>query len=226
MNLQEQSLGYLASHIPGATGVFHEFRLDFCCAGEHSLQQAAMAKGLDISLLTAKLDNLINLPSGSDDWRGLGNQALIEHILIRYHEQHRQQLPELIRLAQRVERVHDKHGECPHGLTEHLSNMLQELESHMLKEENVLFPWLQQDHSPWPESPISMMRFEHQQHGEALAEIERITKDIQPPMDACNTWLALYNGLQAFRYDLMQHIHLENNILFAGLAVALTTTHP
>lgn len=223
MNLQEQSLGYLASHIPGATGVFHEFRLDFCCGGEHSLQQAAQAKGLDINLLITKLGHLLNLPSESNDWRGQGNRALIEHILARYHEQHRQQLPELIRLAQRVERVHQLHDQCPHGLNDHLSNMLQELESHMLKEENILFPWLQQNAAAWPESPISMMRFEHQQHGEALAEMERLTQDIQPPHDACNTWLALYNGLQAFRHDLMQHIHLENNILFAGLAVAQTS---
>ena len=30
----------------------------------------------------------------------------------------------------------------------------------------------------------------------------------------CNTWRALYSGIQEFADDLMMHIHRENNILF------------
>ena len=41
-----------------------------------------------------------------------------------------------------------------------------------------------------------------------------LTNHIIPPADACNTWRALYRGLLEFRDDLMQHIHLENNVLF------------
>ena len=59
-----------------------------------------------------------------------------------------------------------------------------------------------------------MMRFEHDQHGEALERLEYLTNDITPPGEACNTWRALYAGLSQLREDLMQHIHLENNILF------------
>ena len=69
-----------------------------------------------------------------------------------------------------------------------------------------------------------MMRFEHDQHGEALAKLEALTNNITPPTNACNTWRALYVGLAAFREDLMQHIHLENNILFEGLAAKKTGT--
>lgn len=63
------------------------------------------------------------------------------------------------------------------------------------------------------DGPISVMRHEHDQHGEALAAVEAITQDITPPADACNTWRALYTGLAQLREDLMEHIHLENNIL-------------
>ena len=63
-------------------------------------------------------------------------------------------------------------------------------------------------------SPITVMRSEHDQHGEALAGLENLTNDMTEPADACNTWRALYAGLRQLREDLMQHIHLENNILF------------
>jgi regulator of cell morphogenesis and NO signaling len=58
------------------------------------------------------------------------------------------------------------------------------------------------------------MRFEHDQHAEALATLERLTGGMTPPNGACNTWRALYLGLSTLRDDLIHHIHLENNILF------------
>ena len=70
-------------------------------------------------------------------------------------------------------------------------------------------------------SPISLMRLEHDQHGEALARLEVLTDDIVAPADACNTWNALYAGLARLREDLMQHIHLENNVLFLNAERAI-----
>jgi regulator of cell morphogenesis and NO signaling len=141
---------------------------------------------------------------------------LIDFILERFHALHRIQLPELVRLSRRVEHVHaDKPG-CPLGLGAHLANMLQELESHMQKEEQILFPMLKEGFNNPAQGPIAMMRFEHEQHGEGLDELMRLTNDITPPTGACVTWRALYTGLTQLREDLMQHIHLENNILFAN----------
>ena len=37
----KSSLGTLATQIPGATGVFHQHNLNFCCGGHHSLAEAA-----------------------------------------------------------------------------------------------------------------------------------------------------------------------------------------
>lgn len=216
MSLLDEPLGALARSIPGATGVFNDYQLDFCCGGKHSLREAAASRGLDADAIAARLAALVAAPANDRDWRGAGNAALIEHILERFHETHREQLPELIRLARRVEQVHGSRPECPAGLADHLASMFQELESHMLKEEQVLFPMLAR--GQLPEMPISVMRFEHDQHGEALAKLAELTHDITLPRGACNTWRALYLGLRQFREDLMQHIHLENNILFEGLA--------
>ena len=57
-------------------------------------------------------------------------------------------------------------------------------------------------------------------HGEALEHIARLTNDITPPREACNTWRALYAGLAQFSDDLVNHIHLENNVLFPQFEAA------
>jgi regulator of cell morphogenesis and NO signaling len=69
--------------------------------------------------------------------------TLIDHILERYHAVHREQLPELIRMARRVEAVHRDHPLVPTGLADLLEEAEQDLLSHMMKEENILFPMLQ-----------------------------------------------------------------------------------
>ncbi len=185
INMLERTICSLACDIPGATSVFHAL------ADLHTLTNDTHA-----------------------DMRSMPADALIDHILVRYHDHHREQLPELIRLARRVEQVHGDRTDCPKGLADHLVDMQQELESHMMKEEQVLFPVLRRAPPAKMMAPISMMRFEHDQHGEALQQMERLTRDITAPQDACNTWRALYAGLTQLREDLMQHIHLENNVLF------------
>ncbi|WP_460141603.1 iron-sulfur cluster repair protein YtfE [Pseudomonas sp. S2_E01] len=214
LNLLEQSLGQLACDIPGATRIFHTFNLDFCCGGHKSLREAALSKELDPVVIAEALHILQDAGETHDDWRHEPPEELIAHLLTRYHARHREQLPELIRLARRVEHVHGARPSCPNGLADLLNDLQQELESHMLKEEQVLFPMLQQGYGPQAAPPIQVMRFEHDQHGESLEKLLALTNNITPPADACNTWRALYRGLLEFRDDLMQHIHLENNVLF------------
>lgn len=217
MDLTQRTLGDLARDIPGATAVFHAHGLDFCCGGRHTLDEAARRRGLEVAQVAAALARLPADAPAERDWRGAGNAALIAHLLGRYHATHRTQLPELSRLARRVEQVHAAHPLCPAGLADHLVAMQQELESHMQKEEQVLFPVLQRG-GALPAAPIACMRFEHEQHGESLERLQALARHLELPPGACNTWQALYRGLRQFREDLMHHIHLENNVLFEGLA--------
>ncbi|KOF52823.1 MULTISPECIES: iron-sulfur cluster repair protein YtfE [unclassified Achromobacter] len=225
MNLIDQPLGQLARTIPGATRIFHEYDLDFCCGGKHSLREAAAEKSLDPAAIEARLLAATDAGQERRDWGGASPSDLIDHILVRYHERHREQLPELIRLARKVEQVHAGHPDCPAGLAELLHGMQQELESHMQKEELVLFPLLARGHAAMAGGPIMVMRMEHDQHGDALRELLALTHDITLPRGACNTWRALYLGLAAFREDLMEHIHLENNILFEDASHAAEAKH-
>lgn len=214
MNMADQSIGELARDIPGATAVFHAHHLDFCCGGKHSLRDAAAQRGADIDVIIAELERIRHRPAAENSFQQLSDEELVEHILERFHDVHREQLPELIRLAQRVERVHGGHPACPSGLAAKLERMRDELEAHMEKEEKILFPMITRDMHPMAFAPIQMMRADHSGHGDALAAVIATAHGLELPPGACNTWRALYNGLAEFQMDLMEHIHLENNVLF------------
>lgn len=212
-DLLNRSLGQLARKIPGATAIFHQHGLDFCCGGNKSLRCAAEEKNLDSETIANSLLAIAN-KGETPATETMPFPELIDYILENFHQVHRTELPELLRLANKVERVHADKPDCPHGLSDHLLQMAQELELHMQKEENILFPMIKRGTGSMVLGPISVMRHEHDDHGVALRDLERLTNNMQPPLGACNTWRALYLGLQKLRDNLMEHIHLENNLLF------------
>ena len=207
----DQQIGQIAVQLPGATGVFRRLKLDFCCGGQVSLTKAATDKGLDVNAVLAELSAL-QRPAIAP---GLTEPvALIDHILSRYHDVHREQLPELIRMARRVEAVHRDNPNVPVGLAALLETAQEELLSHMQKEETILFPMLKAGGNPFVTQPIGMMRHEHVDHGAMLEKLAALTNDATPPAGACNTWRALFAGIAQLNDDLINHIHLENNVLF------------
>jgi len=206
-----QSLGSLAVQIPGATAVFRNLKLDFCCGGQQSLDSACSNKGLNADAVLGEIRALQQQEAAP---QAPAPAELIDHILRRYHEIHRQQLPELIRMARRVEVVHRDHPQVPRGLADHLETMEQELLDHMAKEEQILFPLLKQGGHTMVVHPIGMMRHEHVSHGAQIERLDQLTQQHQPPAGACNTWQALYAGTARLTEDLIEHIHTENNLLF------------
>ncbi|AEC19077.1 hypothetical protein PT7_0537 [Pusillimonas sp. T7-7] len=148
------------------------------------------------------------------DWRSASAEDLVAHIVKRFHERHREQLPELIRLSRKVEHVHQSSADCPAGLADALGELQQALESHMLKEEQVLFPMLVKGMGTSVRGPVAIMRLEHEEQSQGMDEIRRLTHGLVIPDDACATWRALYSGLSSFIEDLSQHIELENDVLF------------
>lgn len=212
VNLEQRTLGEIAVALPGATALFREMGLDYCCGGQITLNDAAAAGSLDLALILAELHGLKQgSVSGPAD---LDTGSLIEAIVTRYHRVHSKELPELIQLAERVETVHRGHASVPAGLAAMLKATLGELTIHMQKEELVLFPQMKNGAMMPLRFPISAMMAEHQEHGAHLEEIKRLTHDLAMPADGCATWRALYAGLAKFMEDLIEHIHIENNILF------------
>jgi regulator of cell morphogenesis and NO signaling len=139
---------------------------------------------------------------------------LTEHIIARYHEVHRRQLPELIGMSRRVEQVHAGKPGVPQGLADMLQKALGELEVHMRKEELILFPAMRRQGSGPLDGPISQMRHEHQDHGDVLERMTAMTDNFVAPEGACGTWRALYAGAAEFKDDLVEHIRIENDVLF------------
>jgi regulator of cell morphogenesis and NO signaling len=207
----EQAIGHIAVQLPGATAIFRRLKLDFCCGGQVALRDACAQKGLDADAVVSELMALQQRPQAPITPEP---GELVDHILVRYHAVHREQLPELIRMARRVEAVHRDHPEVPTGLADFLETVEAELLEHMAKEENILFPLLQSGGHPRVSHPIAVMRHEHTCHGEQLERLAQFTHQHTPPVGACNTWRALYAGTAQLTEDLISHIHLENNMLF------------
>ncbi|AOE49251.1 iron-sulfur cluster repair protein YtfE [Kangiella sediminilitoris] len=214
MNLLTLPLGQIARDIPGANDLFFEHGIDYSCSGKSTLGSSIEEMGLSPDNILEALQKLEARPPSEHELRNLSDEQLIDHILERYHVVHRQQIPELLQLADRVESVHKDHPDCPQGLTQHLHKMSQEMEAHMLKEEQILFPIIRQGMAHMANSPVAVMRMEHDDHSGSLRRLTLLTNNFQLPGDACNSWRSLYDNLKIFQQDLTNHIHTENNILF------------
>jgi regulator of cell morphogenesis and NO signaling len=140
--------------------------------------------------------------------------AMIDYILRRYHQTHRGDLAELILLADKVETVHSDDLAAPKGLAACLAEIEAELESHMQKEEHILFPMMKAGGHPMIAHPIAAMMAEHDSHAAQLARLEALTRNFTPPEHACGSWRALCHGVEALTADLIVHMHLENTVLF------------
>lgn len=140
--------------------------------------------------------------------------ALIDHILTRYHDTHRGQLAALVPLADRVERVHADDPDAPVGLAGALATLAQELESHMAKEEMILFPAMRAGGGPGIAHPIAVMRADHDDHAGNIALIRSLTNDLTAPDHACGSWRSLCQGTAQLLDDLATHIALEKDELF------------
>jgi len=223
--LAERHVGEIAATVPGATAVFRSYRIDFCCHGDVPLAAAARERGLDLETIVQALTAL-DARSDEDATAGamaLDSAALIDRIQSRYHDTHRKSFPELISLSRKVEGVHRANPKVPAGLADLLEEMASELEDHMAREEATLFPAMRRIEGGL-EATIDELRNEHDDHGALLRRIDTLTDDFTLPPGACRSWAALYASTARLADDLMEHIHLENNVLFPRFAATAAAT--
>lgn len=207
---RERKVGDIAANLAGATALLRKYKIDFCCGGDVPLAEAAARRGIEIDDIETALATLAICPPKAPQ----ESTELVAHIKSRFHDTHRSELPELVKLARRVEAVHRDHPQAPHGLADILARASGELADHMAKEEQVLFPAIQAGYAGSLDMPILVMRHEHNDHAAIIHGLEDITHGFALPEDACRSWQALYMGVEKFVTDLTEHIHLENNVLF------------
>jgi regulator of cell morphogenesis and NO signaling len=63
-------------------------------------------------------------------------------------------------------------------------------------------------------NPISVMLREHDQAGQLLAQLRRLTDGYTPPADGCATYAVCFAAMAELEADTHLHIHKENNVLF------------
>lgn len=221
----EETLGQIAAKDLRKAEVFRKYGLDFCCGGKKSVKEACAEKGLDADRIERELENVDQVPmvaqQNFNEWK---LDFLAEYIENVHHAYVRKQLPEIRGYAAKVLGVHGAQHPELSRIRELVEEVSQELLSHMIKEEKVLFPYIkslwakanQEAAAPFGsvQAPINMMEMEHELVGENMEEIRELTNHYALPADACASYALLYKMLEDFERDLHLHIHLENNILF------------
>ena len=213
VNASTTSLAELAVTHPAASRVFRRHRLDFCCHGGRSLAEACRAQGKEPGVVLQEIEAEQATPADVR-WDERPLAELIDHVVGFYHRRLREELPELVALAHRVESRHAEKESCPRGLAAHLEAVHASVVEHLAKEEQILFPMIRDGRARVAAGPIGVMESEHLDHAENLERTRALTADLTPPEEACPTWRALLLRLGALEAELMEHIHLENNVLF------------
>ena len=119
--------------------------------------------------------------------------------------------------------VHAGHARVPRGLADHLERIWQELAAAHGQGGADPVPGHERRRSAL-DAPIARMRHEHDDHGEHLRELEALTHDFTLPSAPAGPGRPSMPGPRKLADDLMEHIHLENNVLFPRFASASQLT--
>ena len=223
----EMTVREVALQVPESTRLFESLKIDYCCGGNQPLGQACASAGVDVDDVMEMLAGVGQPNEEALAFQSASLPELITHIVDIHHVFTKTEMVRLQALADKVLHAHGgNHPELIH-LGELITHLCADLMPHMLKEEQVLFPYIvgmaqaaeQNQAAPVPffgtvNNPIRMMMREHDTAGQILREMRTLTSDYKVPADACISYQTLYQALENFEKDLHQHIHLENNILF------------
>ncbi len=210
----------------GTIPALKKLGIDFCCGGEKSLKQACSENQLNPEEVLQELQNLAvqSKTEGQDDWNAMNADELIDHIVETHHKYLQKALPEIAETLKKVLQAHGKNHPELFQLQETFLELRHDLEPHMLKEENILFPRISKLYKQDKligvgscnsvENPIRVMLNDHDLAGSLLATIRKLTQNFCPPQDACGSFTYLYKKLNELEDDTHLHIHKENNLLF------------
>lgn len=220
----------LAVEIPEATRIFEKIGIDYCCGGNKSLEEACTTANISVDEVLDSLElaeQTARAKQKDRNWQAEPLAELVAHINSTHHKYTREEIARLGPLFDKVVSVHGKNHPELQNVRAAFRGMAQELTTHMMKEEAVLFPYIvrmeeaviqKEPVLPPPfgsvQNPVAMMMHEHDSAGDALRTMRQASAGYTPPGDACISYQTLYKALGDFEKDLHQHIHLENNILF------------
>ena len=224
-NILDRTVAELVLERPARSRLFESLGIDYCCGGKKTLKEACDRKALPSPRVLELLAALGTEPT-QDQEPDVGAMALgdlIEHILEAHHQYLRQELPRLGAMLRKVERVHGDRDERLAAMLAVFEAFTQELNQHMMKEEEILFPAIARMESTGAQvagcfgsvaNPIARMEAEHDSAGNALEQLRALSDGFTPPDWSCNTYRAMLDGLHELECNMHAHVHKENNILF------------
>jgi regulator of cell morphogenesis and NO signaling len=224
----QQTVGEIVAHHPCLSQVFEVIGIDYCCGGRKTIEEASLQKGLDPQAVLSMLaeydrSRTAAAKAASVNPAAMSLTALANHIEATHHAYLRKELARLDAMTEKVAAKHGARDPRLHRVRETFLAMANELYSHMLKEEQVLFPMVRQldasDEAPQLHcgslaNPIRQMESEHDDAGMGLEQLRQLADGFTPPEWACNTYRAMLDALACLERDMHLHIHKENNVLF------------
>lgn len=222
------TIGELVAADYRKAAVFSKYGLDFCCGGKKSLKEACEAKGVDEKVVAFELSEVENQVTNTQhDFNAWELDFLADYIVNVHHKYVKDNVSMLYQYS---DKVANRHGETHPEvikIAQLYEKVAKEFETHMMKEENILFPLIKRLVAAKKENnsatisslgdlagPINVMENDHELVGGYMEEINQLSNTYTPPVDACSSYQVLYSKLDEFEKDLHQHVHLENNILF------------
>ncbi|ERJ12124.1 iron-sulfur cluster repair di-iron protein [Haloplasma contractile] len=219
-----QSIGDIVTKLPKASSVFKKYKIDFCCGGNRPLIEAIREQEINEDVLLQELETAYEDSkslSSIKDFTIMSKNQLIDYIVDTHHVFVRQILPELSEFTTKIMQVHGMNHRELFTVHKLFHNLKTELEQHLIKEEDLLFPLIKKYEQESSEDLLGQIQEvmqetedEHDAAGDIIKELRTITNDYTLPEDACTTYFLSYEKLKALESDLFEHIHLENNILF------------
>ena len=219
-----QTVAELAITHPAALSVFTKYNIDYCCGGNRSLEEACTRIGLNPEKIKQEIFSApahdSGLPLRVERWSAA---LLADYIVQNHHQYVRLAIPEIEALLEKVCAAHGDDNIELLNIQQDFNDLAEELLNHMAKEEVALFPAIKRleshndpDHplTDTLKMPIMMMEHEHVVAGELMKSIRHLSNNYTVPEFACPTYRVTFQKLKEFDYDLMTHVHLENNILF------------
>ncbi|KXH83848.1 iron-sulfur cluster repair di-iron protein [Sporosarcina sp. HYO08] len=220
----------IVNELPQSADLFRSLRIDFCCGGKVPLKDAAEERNLNPEEVLNSVKEIADKKEQRNSMHpsSFGAKTLVAYIQEKYHENLREELPQLTPYVTRVAKVHgDRH---PHLLRiqELFKELRDELLDHTEDEDKNVFPLILEFlDNPTPELKekirphVDELESEHAHAGEILFELRDITNNFTPPEDACGTYRVVYSRLEQLERDTFDHVHLENNDLFDRVRAAL-----
>jgi regulator of cell morphogenesis and NO signaling len=228
---RENKIGEVVAMNFETARIFEDLGLDFCCGGKKTIEAACNEKGIDPVTVLDRLEKVEDSNATASHFSKWDVDFLSDYIINNHHSYVQNSIPGIERHLEKVVNAHGERNPELKKVQEVFFSLKEDLLSHMLKEEKMLFPYIKKlnfanKHSmevtspPFGsvDNPIKVMEDEHRNAGNELEQIGKLTNNFTPPENACGTFKVLYSELKDFEKDLHIHIHLENNILFPKAA--------